>query len=288
MAVNGLIPIYKSGKALLQEIQATKLPEGGVALWSMGQAGVLIKGSASHEVICIDPYLTFSIETTNPHTEFKREIPPPLSAEELQADTILLTHFHGDHMDLPTIEGVYRSYPGTRFVAPATHAHLIRETGVESSRIIPAKHLQPVSGRGISITPVAAAHTQYETDSEGNHCYLGYFIEMNGVRIYHSGDTVVTPELLEQAKAFRPHISLLPINGGDYARTSRGIVGNMSFREAADFGVEIGTDLLIPVHFDMFPNNRDNPAYFVDYLFQTYRAQKHHMMVPGERLIYFK
>ncbi|MNR31902.1 metal-dependent hydrolase [compost metagenome] len=111
---------------------------------------------------------------------------------------------------------------------------------------------------------------------------------MNGVRIYHAGDTVITPELVEQAKKFQPHVALLPINGGDYARTSRGIVANMNFREAADFGVEIGTDLIIPIHYDMFSNNRDNPSYFVDYLFHSYPAQKFHMMTAGERFIYFK
>ncbi|MEX2461913.1 MAG: MBL fold metallo-hydrolase [Paenibacillaceae bacterium] len=287
MVRNVLKPIYKQGAPLLQEIQGTNLPEGAVAVWSLGQAGVLLKGSSSDEVICIDPYLTFSIETAHPDTEFKREIPPPLLPDELEADTILITHYHNDHMDLATIDGVSQAYPGTRFVAPASHVHLLLETGLDPIRIIPAKHLQSISGRGVTIKPVAAAHTQYETDLEGNHFYLGYLIEMNGVRIFHSGDTVVTPELIEQVKEFRPHVSLLPINGGDYARTSRGIVGNMSFREAADFGVEIGTDILIPIHYDMFSNNRDNPAYFVDYLLKTYPAQKNHMIVPGERMIYF-
>ncbi|MBT2736679.1 hypothetical protein [Bacillus sp. ISL-7] len=42
------------------------------------------------------------------------------------------------------------------------------------------------------------------------------------------------------------------------------------------------------IHYDMFPNNRDNPAYFVDYLFHHYPTQKFHMMVPGERFIYHK
>jgi L-ascorbate 6-phosphate lactonase len=59
MVGKGLKPIYKSGKPLLQEIQETKLPEGGVAIWSLGQAGVLIKGSASDEIILYRPLSNF-------------------------------------------------------------------------------------------------------------------------------------------------------------------------------------------------------------------------------------
>jgi L-ascorbate 6-phosphate lactonase len=284
---NRLRPIYKSGETLIQEIHRTAVPEGGVSIWSLGQAGILIKGSKPDEVVCIDPYLTFSIENAHPDTEFIREILPPLSPHELQANMVLITHYHNDHMDLETIRGVHRAHPHTQFAAPASHVHMLQEAEVDSSCIVAARHQQTFSFSNVKITPVATAHTQYETDGEGNHYYLGYFIEINGVRIFHSGDAVVTPELIEQAKRFQPQISLLPINGEDYARTSRGIAGNMNFREAADFGVQIGTDLIVPIHYDMFSNNRDNPAYFVDYLFQTYPAQKFQMMVPGERLIYY-
>ena len=107
-------------------------------------------------------------------------------------------------------------------------------------------------------------------------------------RSYHSGDTSVTNKLVERVREFKPHIAILPINGGDYERTARGIVGNMTGREAADFGVAVGADLIIPAHYDMFPNNRDNPAHFVDYLFHMYRAQKFHMMAQGERFIYVR
>lgn len=288
MGEQRLRPIYNAGESLLKEIQRTQIPVDGVAIWSLGQAGALIKGGSSDEIICIDPYLSYSIELENPDTEFKREIPPPLIPQELDVNIVLLTHFHNDHMDLTTIKGVAEAHPETKFVAPASHVNLLQDIDVDGSRIIAAKQEQVITGHGVTITPVACAHTAYETDEDGNQVYLGYFIEINGVRIFHTGDTVVTPELIEHAKKFQPHVTLLPINGGDYARTSRGIVGNMNFREGADFGVEIGSDLLIPIHFDMFSNNRDNPAYFVDYLFHTYPAQKFHMMSAGERFIYFK
>src|SRR5690606_40201862 len=91
--------------------------------------------------------------------------------------------------------------------------------------------------------------------------------------------SVVTDELISDIKSYRPHIAILPINGQDYFRTSRWIIGNMNYRDAVDFGVTIGADMILPVHYDMFANNRENPAYFVDYIFHQYPNQKFHMMV---------
>jgi L-ascorbate 6-phosphate lactonase len=62
----------------------------------------------------------------------------------------------------------------------------------------------------------------------------------------------------------------------------------MNYRDAVEFGVAIGADLIIPIHYDLFPNNRENPAYFVDYLLHTYPTQRFHMMTAGERFIYFQ
>jgi L-ascorbate 6-phosphate lactonase len=98
----------------------------------------------------------------------------------------------------------------------------------------------------------------------------------------------LTDELIDRVRVFSPHIIFLPINGSDYLRESRGIVGNMNYRDAADFAQLVRADIVIPIHYDLFPNNRENPAYFVDYLFHTYPSQKFHLLVPGERFVYLK
>jgi L-ascorbate metabolism protein UlaG (beta-lactamase superfamily) len=202
-------------------------------------------------------------------------------------DGILVTHEHDDHLDLATMKELAQVSTETTFIVPAPSEPLISRE-LSYAEIHLAKADQPFSVKGFNITPVPAAHTSYAVDEKNNHLYLGYFIEVNGIRIYHSGDTVITPLLIEKVKAFKPLIAFLPINGGDFFRTSRGVIGNMSFREAADFSVAVGVDLVIPIHFDMFPTNRENPAYFVDYLFHNYPAQKFHLMVPGERFVYHK
>jgi len=281
--------LYKGGTELIQEIHETDVAYGGIAVWSLGQMGIVLKSTRQDGFICIDPYLTNSIEQDHPGTEFVREYPPPIRPEGLaRVRVVLLTHYHNDHCDLSTLRTLASSSPQTMYAAPASHLSLLQNIPIEAERCIAARDEAPFTVGSFSITPVAAAHTDYQIDEHGNHYYLGYCITLNGVRVYHSGDTSVTQRLVEQVREFKPHIAILPINGGDYERAVRGIVGNMSDREAADFGVAVGADLLIPAHYDMFPSNRDNPAHFVDYLFRMYRAQKFHMMVPGERFIYLK
>jgi L-ascorbate 6-phosphate lactonase len=277
---------YKHGDSLVTEIKETRIHDGAVSFWNLGQAGILIKGRAEDGLVCIDPYLSNSIEQTNPETEFKRAFPPVLSPVMLEnADAILITHEHDDHLDFATLREVGQKGGNPTFVVPAPLVSMV-ETETGSKNIAAAKHNESFRIKGYQITPVPAAHTSYQVDVHGNHLYLGYLIEVNGVRLFHSGDTIVTPELIEKVKGFKPHVVFLPINGGDYFRSSREIIGNMSYREAVEFSIMVGADLIIPIHYDLFPNNRENPAYFVDYLFTHYPNQKFHMMAPGERFIY--
>jgi L-ascorbate 6-phosphate lactonase len=278
--------VYKQGGPLIKEINDTRIHDDTISFWNLGQAGILIKGREEDGLICIDPYLSSSIEQENPETEFKRAYPPVLSPNMLEdADAILITHEHDDHLDFPTLREVGQNSENPIFVVPAPFVSMVQsETG--NKNIVAAKGNESFQIKGFQVTPVPAAHTSYQVDLQGNHLYLGYCIEVNGVRLFHSGDTIVTPELIEKVKAFKPHVVFLPINGGDYFRSSREIVGNMSFREAVEFSIAVGADQIIPIHYDLFPNNRDNPAYFVDYLFTHYPNQKFHMMAPGERFIY--
>lgn len=264
------------------------MPLRTLSIWSLGQAGFIIAGEQSQGFIVFDPYLTFAIEQLSPGTEFRREFAPPVTPIDLSgARAVLISHHHDDHLDLMTLGPLAESSPQTQFVVPAPHVHLL--AGVRLAQpVVPARAGQPFALGGWRITPVAAAHTQYETDANGDHLYLGYFVEHNDVRLYFAGDTLVTDELARLVKQFRPHIAFLPINGNDYARTARGIAGNMGFREAVDLARYASVDLLVPFHYDMFPNNRDNPAYFVDYLFQADRTRKFHMFLPGEQFVYVR
>jgi L-ascorbate metabolism protein UlaG (beta-lactamase superfamily) len=88
---------------------------------------------------------------------------------------------------------------------------------------------------------------------------MGYVVQFGKWSIYHSGDTLWYDGMVETLKPFRLDIALLPINGND---PRRGVAGNLSAREAAQLGKQVGARLVIPHHYDMFAFNTADPDDF--------------------------
>jgi hypothetical protein len=96
-------------------------------------------------------------------------------------------------------------------------------------------------------------------------------LEYGGKRIYFAGDTVVAEELLGAlSKAGPIHTAFLPVNEHNYFKGRRGIIGNMSVREAFQLAEEIGARQVVPVHWDMFAAN----SVGIDEIRLTYRHLK--------------
>jgi L-ascorbate metabolism protein UlaG (beta-lactamase superfamily) len=93
--------------------------------------------------------------------------------------------------------------------------------------------------------------------------YLGYVIELGGVRVYHAGDTIWWPGQEKVLRELGVQVALLPINGRDPVREADNVVGNLDHREAALLAAAAGVDLLVPMHWDMFAGNRGFPDQLV-------------------------
>src|SRR6185369_3818494 len=93
-----------------------------------------------------------------------------------------------------------------------------------------------------------------------------------------SGDTLLYEGMAEKLAGFGVDVALLPING-DFPE--RCVAGNLNGREAARLAKEIGADVVIPCHFEMFEFNTATPEEFIhaaQELKQNYRVLK-----AGER-----
>ncbi|AZN41339.1 MBL fold metallo-hydrolase [Paenibacillus albus] len=266
----------KTGEALIQEINETRVPYGMLAIWFLGQVSVVIKGGDT--IVYVDPYLADS--------SYRRFQPPFRPEEAFNADCVLITHDHIDHMDPDTIPGMASKNSDTVFVAPGYCLNSLAEFGVQPQRRDHAKTGEWQEVKGLRYMPIPAAHEELEYDQELDHRFVGYIIQLNGVTFYHAGDTTIYPGLIETVRAENVDCALLPINGRDPFRLARDIVGNMNFREAAEFAVAAGIDTVIPAHYDMFEGNSENPGYFVDYLYKNYPTQKSHVMARFERYVY--
>ena len=223
----------------------------------------------------------------------RRNYPPPFSPGEIQrVDYYLSTHNHSDHLNLETIVPLAEANPGAKFIVPYPWTSLLTNAGIGEDRVLGAGYKEEINLGNISIIPVPAIHTGFiqddgERDEKGNYTSLGFAVKSSDISMYHSGDTWITPGLVKILKALGPlNAAMLPINGTDWERTDSGCIGNVNAMDAVRLAREIPVDLVIPSHYDMMPNNTENPAYFADCMYRHCPEKRFHIFALGERFIY--
>jgi L-ascorbate 6-phosphate lactonase len=272
------------GIDLISRIEALEVGGRSLAFWGLGQVGVAIKGPTG--VIYVDPYLT---DSDGEGGSLPRTFPPPIApAAVTNASAVLLTHVHIDHTDPDTVLPLSEASPEARFVAPFTSRDTLVDAGLEESRILVPEVGDQLEVSGATVTAVPSAHTELEYDAGRGYPYLGYVIEWNGVTVYHAGDTVIYDGMVETLSSWDIDGAFVPINGRDYFRTGRGIIGNTSFREAAELTEVLDVGLLVPTHYDLIAGNTADPGHFVSHLYATNPMRPHKLLRPGELLCFVK
>jgi L-ascorbate metabolism protein UlaG (beta-lactamase superfamily) len=224
--------------------------------WWLGQAGFAIEHTGRR--LLIDPYLSDTLAvkyagTVFPHTRLHPVPVDPRDVRDVMA--VLHTHAHTDHMDPETIRSL-QSMNRPFFFAPRARAK------VALDRHIPEELLMPVTSGssvgldgGVTVTAVPAAHEELEFDANGDSVFLGYIVEIAGVRIYHSGDCTPYDGQAELLRSHHVDVALLPINGRDEYRKQNGVPGNFTVREAAALCQEANIPVLVGHHFGLFDFN---------------------------------
>ncbi|MGN0214201.1 MAG: MBL fold metallo-hydrolase [Muribaculaceae bacterium] len=118
-----------------------------------------------------------------------------------QADIVLITHEHLDHLD-PQAVGML-SHSGTRVFANRASAKKLQGATV-------MRNGDTAECNGITITATAAynttpAHKQYHKPGNGN----GYVLQIDDLRIYIAGDTEPIAEMKQLGKI---DVAFLPVN----------------------------------------------------------------------------
>jgi L-ascorbate metabolism protein UlaG (beta-lactamase superfamily) len=155
------------------------------------------------------------------------------------ADIILITHGHDDHCSPEDVARIRR--PDTAIVATADCAD---QLGGDVQVVKPGEKL---TAQGVAIETVPAYNVGKAFHPRENG-WVGYVVTLNGVRIYHAGDSDRTPEM----DAVRANVALLPV-GGKYTMTAS---------EAAAAANAIRPDVAVPMHWGSIVGQRADAETF--------------------------
>ena len=147
-----------------------------------------------------------------------------------KADIILITHHHQDHVKKVTVDRI--SSPDTLVLAPEKVKEIL---GDQIRVVAPGDELE-LGDVKITVlpaynTPEGSSTRKFHKPGEG----VGYLLEIDGLRIYHAGDTDLIPEMSELGPV---DVAFLPI-GGTYT---------MNVKEAAQATLRIQPSIVIPIH----------------------------------------
>lgn len=153
-------------------------------------------------------------------------------------------------------------------------------------RLVGVGNGAPFEEDGFRVQAIPAAHELLERDPvTGEYAAVGYAVSYQGVTVYHAGDCCIYEGLETRLRQLgRLDVMLLPINGRSASRLRRGILGNMTYQEAADLAGAVKPGLVIPMHYDAYAGNLENPLLFQDYLHVKYPDVPCAVPRAGERL----
>jgi len=188
------------------------LEYGGLKISWLGHDGFRIKNT---KTVYIDPYV--------------------MEAGE-KADILLISHEHFDHFSPGVIKKIVTSTT-TIITTPAVKRQL---SGTRAKEIRAAKPGEKIIVDDVSVETVPAYNVnKFRSPGEPFHPkqeqMLGFIVTINGVKIYHAGDTDSVPEM----EGINIDIACLPVSG-TYVMTAE---------EAAESTKRIRPKIAIPMHY---------------------------------------
>ncbi len=245
--------------AFLADVALPPATPDELRVWWLGQSGFLVR--CGGRLALLDPYLSDSLTvkyaaTDKPHVRMTGRVIAP---ERLTGiEVITSSHNHTDHLDAETLRPVLAANPQAGLVIPeANRAFVANRLGISVSGPVGLDDGASATVGAFTFHGIASAHNELTRDDAGRHQFLGYVIRCGRWTIYHPGDTLLYPGLVEKLRAFAPiDLALLPINGN---APERRVAGNLDGREAAQLAHAIGAQCVVPCHYGMFGFNSADP-----------------------------
>jgi L-ascorbate metabolism protein UlaG (beta-lactamase superfamily) len=160
------------------------------------------------------------------------------AADNIEADLVLVTHDHGDHVG-QALEICKRT--GATLGCIVELAAKMKAKGLPDSQILNGIGFNiggTVTHQGISVTMTQAFHS-CESGSP-----VGFIIRLpDGYTVYHAGDTGIFSSMALWGKLYKIDLALLPIGG----------VFTMDAAQAAMATMMLRCKKVVPMHWGTFP-----------------------------------
>ena len=185
--------------------------------------------------------------------------------EDIDADTILLTHAHDDHVG-DTLAIAKRT--GAKVIATFELGQWLGQQGVENAH--PANHGGTVQFAGGSVKLVPAWHTSsYSDDFVAPGIPAGLVVRLGGKTIYFAGDTCLFGDM-----------QLIADEGLDVAVLPIGDNFTMGMADAVRAATMLRAATVVPCHYNTFPPIQQDPREFKEMLEQQSRVTRCLILEP--------
>lgn len=203
--------------------------------------------------ILIDPFIS-----QNPSVKF--------DIRNTQITHIFLTHGHGDHLGDAL---ALAQTTGAVIVAVFELANYCQARGVNT---IPVALGGEIKFEWGSSWFLPAFHSSSTPDGHYAGCAASILFDIDGVRIFHAGDTAMSSEMKLIGDFYKPYYALLPI-GGHFT---------MGIPEALYAAKMLNAKEVIPMHYNTFDVIKADVISFVTALEE--QGQKGIILKPNESI----
>ena len=229
----------------------------GLALTWWGHASTTVEIGGAR--VATDPLLSDRL------LHLRRYAASP-AARAFEADVVLVSHLHHDHLHLPSLRRFGRETP---ILVPRGGESLLRSVGGDRVRPVVPGDVLDVAGLTIAVLPAThdggrGPHTRIAGPA------LGFRVDGGGRSFWFPGDTELRPDMAEVG-----HVDLALVPIGGWGPTLED--GHMDPVDGAAAVRRVGASVAVPVHWGTF---------WPVGLRRIARANHEHLFVtPGQRFV---
>ena len=171
------------------------------------------------------------------------------------ADIVFITHDHFDHYSEEDIDKVINE--NTTIIIPEELLTKLLRKGINKNAIITVEPNKNYMVQGIKFETISAYNTN-KTFHPKENGWVGYIIEIKGVRYYIAGDTDIT----EENRRVKCDVAFVPVGG----------TKTMNYSEAAELVNIIKPKIAVPIHYGSVVGTKQDATNFIKLLHSSIKG----------------